>query len=251
LITRFLFFMGAPFSDITLYTPSPHDDGTTEYWEDTSLKNYLSDLYVQKMYGYKPPKTTRIAIQPAFHDIWDRTWKNGSIVAIAPFYSHDEYAILDKHGKYKYILDLIQVATIQLCEEYKWDKSVFENAYQEVIENDFKFIINYPTKLSKDKKKVANLSIEKTEVLTSVYVNIIENASTTKIKLFDKKNAWWYDCVYFLVRHNKWLDINKFGIGYSKGKIDIWYSIEDNEVGIFENGNRVTEINFKKYFLFG
>ena len=80
--------MGAPFSDITLYTPTPHTVGTNEYWEDTSLKNFVSDLYVQKMYGYKPPKTSRITIQPAFHQIWNRTWKNGSIVSIAPFYSH-------------------------------------------------------------------------------------------------------------------------------------------------------------------
>ena len=120
--------MGAPFSDIALYTPTPHTVGTTEYWEDTSLKNFVSDLYVQKMYGYKPPKTTRITIQPAYHDIWTRTWKNGSILAIAPFYSHDEYASFDKKGKYKYILDLIQVATLQLSEEYKWDRTVFEKA---------------------------------------------------------------------------------------------------------------------------
>ena len=25
-------------------------------------------------------------------------------------------------------------------------------------------------------------------------------------KLFDKKNIWWYDCVYLLARYNKWLD---------------------------------------------
>jgi hypothetical protein len=242
--------MGAPFSDITLYTPTPHKVGTPEYIEETLIQNYVSDLYVQKMYGYKPPKTSRITIQPAYHDIWNRTWKTGSIVTIAPFYSHDEYASLDRLGKYKYILDLIQGATLELSEEYQWDKTVFEKAYKDIIDNDFKFKINFPTKLSKDKKKIANLSIEKTETVTSVYVNIETNGSVIKAKLFDKKNIWWYDCTYFLAKHNKWHDTNKFGIGLAKGKIDIWYSIEDKEVELFENGIRLTEIDFAKYFLF-
>jgi hypothetical protein len=52
-------------------------------------------------------------------------------------------------------------------------------------------------------------------------------------------------------RHNKWLDKYKFGIAYASGKIDTWLSLEDKGVGIFENGYRVTEIDFKKCFLFG
>ena len=243
--------MGAPFSDITLYLPTPHVVGTTEYYEEKAIENFVSDLYVRKLNGYKPPKTSRITIQPAYHAIWNRTWKNGSIVAIAPFYSYDEYEALDKKGKYQYILDLIQRATLQLSDEYNWDRNVFENAYKEVIESNFIFRICYPKKTSRDKKKLATLCIEKTETITSVYVDIEANASIFKIKLFDKKNVWWYDCVYLLARHNKWFDSDRFGISYGKGKIDIWYSIEKNEVALFENGNPVIEIDFKKFFLFG
>src|ERR1044072_9014044 len=121
--------MGAPFSDITLYTPTPYAVGTPEYLEETSLINFVSDLYVHEMNGYKPPKTSRITIQPAYHDIWNRTWKNGSIIHIAPFFSLDHYTRLDRKRKYKYTLDLIQSATLPLSEEYGWDKTVFENAY--------------------------------------------------------------------------------------------------------------------------
>ena len=71
--------MGAPFSDITLYTQTSNSVGTPEYIEQVSLQNFVSDLYVQNMNGYKPPKTSRITIQTAFHDIWNRTWKNGSM----------------------------------------------------------------------------------------------------------------------------------------------------------------------------
>jgi len=242
--------MGAPFSDISLYLPTPHTVGTSEYDEEMSIENFISDLYVRKMNGYKPPKTSRITIEPAFHRIWNRTWKNGSIVSIAPYYNYEEYASLDKRGKYKYILDLIQSATLQLSDEYKWDSAVFENAYREIIENNFIFKISYPKKISRDKKKVAHLSIEKTETITSVYVNIEANTSKSKIKLFDKKNVWWYDSAYILAKHSKWFDTDRFGIRYNKTKIDIWYSIEKNIVALFENGSQVTEINFKKIFLF-
>jgi hypothetical protein len=91
--------MGASFSDISLYTPIPYSVGTPEYSEITSLENFVSDLYVQKMHGYKPPRTTRITIQPAFHDTWNRSWKNGSIISIAPHYSYDEFKVLDKKRK--------------------------------------------------------------------------------------------------------------------------------------------------------
>jgi hypothetical protein len=117
--------MGAPFTDISLYLTTPHSVGTPEYYKQVSIENFVSDLYVVKMNGYKPPNTSRITIQPAFHDIWNRTWKIGSIVSIAPYFNYDEYSVLGTIGKYRYILDLIQSATIPLSEEYGWDKSVF------------------------------------------------------------------------------------------------------------------------------
>ena len=92
-------FMGFPFTDITLYTQTAGTVGTPEYIEQVSLQNFVSDWYVQNMDRYKPTKTSRITIQPAFHDIWNRTWKTGSIVAIAPFFILDTYLSLDKKGK--------------------------------------------------------------------------------------------------------------------------------------------------------
>ncbi len=242
--------MATPFSDITIYSPTPYTVGTPEYWIETSLINFVSDLYVQNMSGYKPPKTSRITIQPAYHDIWNRTWKNGSIVAIAPFFSHDEFSAFDKLGKYNYILDLIQAATIQLSDEYQWNRQVFENAYKRTLESNFNFRIEYPTKQSKDRKKSGIFVITKTETITSVHVDININGTITTKKLFDKKNSWWYDCVYYLARHNKWFDNNRFGIAFGKGKIDVWYSLDKNVVELYEGGQQVTEIDFKKYFLF-
>jgi hypothetical protein len=242
--------MGAQFSDITLYTPTSHTVGTPEYIEETSLQNFVSDLYVQNMNGYKPPKTTRITIQPAFHDTWDRTWKNGSIVAIAPFFSLDTYLGLDKKGKFKYTLDLIQSSTIPLSDEYGWDKTVFENAYRQVLESDFLFKLDSTPKQTRDKKKIGKLIIEKTETITSVYINIQNGSTSITKKLFDKKNQWWYDCIYILAQHTKWFDKERFGIDYGKGKIKALYSLEKDEVELFENDELVKEINFSKFFTF-
>ena len=242
--------MGTPFSDITLYTQTANIVGTTEYIEQVSLQNFVSDLYVQNMNGYKPPNISRITIQPAFHNIWNKTWKTGSIVAIAPFFSLDTYLSLDKKGKLKSTLDLIQSATLSLSEEYGWDKNIFKTAYKKVLESDFIFHIDCQIKQSRDKKTIANLIIEKTETITTVYVKIQNGSSLIIRKLFDKKNQYWYDCIYILARHNKWFDTDRFGIGYGKGKIDIWYSLDKDEIELFESGNRVAEIDFKKYFLF-
>jgi len=49
-----LFSMGRPFSDITLYVPSPHANGTPESRAETGLFNFVSDLYVQHMNGSSP-----------------------------------------------------------------------------------------------------------------------------------------------------------------------------------------------------
>lgn len=242
--------MGAPFSDITIYAPTPYTVGTPEYSEETSLINFVSDLYVQNMNGYKPPKISRITIQPAYYNIWNRTWKNGSIVTIAPFFSHDEFSSLDKSGKYKYILDLIQTATMQLSDEYIWDKEIFESAYTKTLDANFNFRIEYPAKQSKDRKKSAMFIVIKTETITSAYVDININGIITTKKLFDKKNSWCYDCVYYLARYIKWFDSDRFGIAFGKGKIDIWYSLNNNSVELFDKGEKVKELDFRKYFLF-
>ena len=242
--------MGAPFSDITLYTPTIYKTGTPEYLEERSLLNFVSDLYVQNMNGYKPPKTRRITVQPAYYGIWNQPWKNGSIAHVAPFFSYDQFSSLDKQGKYMYILDIIQAATIELSAAYNWDKEVFENAYKSTLASNFNFRIEYPAKQSKDRKKSGAFIVTKTDTVTSVYAEIRINGIVMAKKLFEKKNAWWYDCVYVFARHYKWIDSDRFGIAYGNGKIEIWYSITTDTVSCYENGHAVPAINFANYFIF-
>jgi len=220
--------MGAPFSDITLYTPSIFTSETPEYWEEKSLINFISDLYVQKMYNYKPPHISRITIQPAFHETWNRTWKNGAIVAIAPFFDCEAFAALDKKGKYKYILDIIQISTLQLSEEYQWDKHVFERAYREILENDYEFKIAYPKKFSRDRKKLGQAVIEKTETRTVLNLYFEIGDGIKVVRLFEKQNSYWYDIAYEMAKNSKWLDNNSFGAFSKRREKFGYYSLQDD-----------------------
>jgi len=239
--------MGRPFSDITLYIPTRYSNDTPEYRAEAFLHNYISDLYVTKMNGYKPSGATRVCIQPAYYGIWDQTWKNGSIFLIAPEFVREKYETLDRYEKYRYILDIIQWSMLQLSDEYNWDRSVFEKAYQDTINCNFEFSMSLPGKKSRDRRKLGNICIEKTETTTFAYAIIQTDSSKLKIKLFEKINSYWYDCVYLLAKNAKWKDTDKFGISYKKGLIDIYYSISEEKVFLFQSGAEVSEIDFYKF----
>ncbi len=239
------------FSDITLYNPSSYNPGSPEQQEEVSISNFVSDLYVQYMNGYNPPKTTRITIQPAYHTMWNKSHRVGSVISIAPYFNHKEFSALDIKGRYKYILDIIQSATTALVKEYGWQKSVFEKAYQQVLENDFKFKIEYEPKKSGDRKKTGAVIIEKTEKTTRIFAKITTPDDIITRLLIEKPNSFWYDCAYTLAQQSKWFDNDRFGIKHNRGKIQLWYSLERDEVQIFDAGHQVTTIDFKKYFLFG
>lgn len=240
--------MGAPFSDISIYFPTSRRVGTPEYKEEIATVNYICDLYVQHMGGYKPPKTTRITLQPSFYNIWDRTWKIGSIVAIAPYFSYDEFIQLDKTEKYRYILELIQTSVTQLAREYQWDIHVFESAYRKILDCNFNFRMEYPPKKSKDRKKSGWLVVEKTETVSTAYVYIQTGDQLVSKKLFDKKNWWCYDRIYDLAKYCKWIDGEMFGISYEKWNIQILYSVDKDEVLFYRSGKQVPPINFEDYY---
>lgn len=240
--------MGRLFSDITLYIPSPYLNGTPESREETGLFNFVSDLYVQNMNGYKPPHATRVTIQPAYYGVWDRSWKFGSIFAIALPFHREEFESLDRVGKYRYTLDMIQTAMTTIGAEQGWDNTVFASAYRAVIEGQFIFALDYPTKHSRDRKRTGHFRIENTETISSAYVVIQEGEATRKVKLFDKHNWHWYDGIYLLSKCAKWKDLNRFGINYGEGALEIWYSLDKNSVSYFQNGQPVEQVDFGKVF---
>ncbi len=240
--------MSRPFSDITLYTPIPFKVCTPEYLEETSLINFVSDLYVQSMNGYKPPQATRVTLQPAYHGIWDRTWKIGSIFSIAPLFEREVYVALEKKVKYQYILEIIQSSMLQLSEEYMWDKEVFKRAYKDILDKEFSFNVEYPYKRSRDKKKRAKLLIEKTERITTVLVVIETEDKSVRQILFSKKNWYWYDSAYQMVKRCKWFDNNRFGIQIETLNFSVWFSLSENKVLFAVNGELKEEYNLEESF---
>ena len=240
--------MPAPFSDISLYLPAAHPAGTPAYRDAICLQNYISDLYCKCMNGYKPPYCSRITIQPHYYGIWKAPWKNGSMIAMAPFFDSAAFEQLNKPAKYLCLLNLIQECMLQLSNGWHWDRAVFEKAYQQVIDRHFLFCFNYPVTLSRNRKIAASLIIEKTERITSVYASIVTGNETIKAKLYEKTNNFWHDCSYILVRHAKWFDADRFGIHYPKGKIAAWYSLIHKTVTCIQDDTPVDKIDFKKSF---
>lgn len=242
--------MSTPFSDITLYAETQYLPGSPEYWQERALQNYISDLYISKMYGYKPPNTTRVSIDPSYYKIWDRTWTNGSLKLIATEFIYQKYLSLNQQEKYQYVLETIHNCMLQLSNEYSWDNSVFERAYKEVIESKFKFRIDYPFKTSRDKKKSAKLYIEKTDLITSLYAIFLVEDKFQTIKLFDKRNWWWYDSIYKLVRTNKWFDNDRFGIDHKPLDWKVWYSLKDQKIAFEKDHNLHDDMNIDELFEF-
>ncbi|MGN6417377.1 MAG: hypothetical protein ACTHMC_07795 [Pseudobacter sp.] len=241
--------MGAPFTDITLYGPTRYPREDPRHAEETALANYVSDLYVWNMNGYKPVGATRICIQPAFYGIWKGPNKLGSVVSVATEFNHDQYEAADKTGRYHYVLELIHKVMLELSDEYNWDKSVFENAYNSVIRENFRFAVNYPVKHSKDRKKKGCLRIEKTETIASLFVHIETENGNIDIKIFDKKNFHWDDATYQFAKNQKWFNNDAFGFSWSNATIVVYYSIEMGQLFFFESCQPVQTINFRRHML--
>lgn len=243
--------MGASFSDITLYMPTAHEHGSDEYIRETRLNNFVSDLYVRHMNGYKPPRATRITIQPAYFETWDRTWKNGSLFSIAPYFDLERFGKLDKAGKCMYVLEIIHESCVTLSLEHGWNRSIFENAYARVLNDDFRFHFEYPQKKSRDRKKTAKLIMSKDEFFTTVSVRIEMEDRSIQKALFNKENEYWYDAAYILTKHGSWLDNLRFGIRHKPWDFEIWYSLEKDEVGALHRGQELSLSDFDKWYYFG
>jgi hypothetical protein len=202
------------------------------------------------MQGYKPPNTTRVCIQPAYYNIWERTWKDGSLISAAAYFNYDQYSKLSTYEKYNYILKIIHETMLQLSLEYNWDRVVFEKAYNQIISNNFAFKIEYPTRFSRDKKKFANIVLTKTEDTTTISLLLKNEGKYSTIKLFDKRNWFWYDSAYKLAKDCKWLDNDRFGLFYKPYGWSVSYSIKDEKVTFEKDGILSYKSNVHEVFQF-
>ena len=135
-------------TDISVYyEPGEKDE------EVGRLSNYVSELYHSNLKGYKPPKTSRITL--TFQKVipFDKAIFTGSICGyFFPFDKEELKKIESRKEKYEFMLSKIHSACLELSSKLKWDKGVFENAYQESLTSGLQLIKEYKHIRSRDKK---------------------------------------------------------------------------------------------------
>jgi len=141
--------------DITLYY-YPQGEIAKQF---TVRQNIVSDLYVQYLDSYKPPKTSRISVTLGAEDSAGDYF--GSILCPSAKFDKEAYWKLNDNDKNKNILTTVHRIALLCAEKYNWDKTIFENAYKKVLNNDFKYEIEGKKKLSKDKKHKAAIHLSK------------------------------------------------------------------------------------------
>jgi hypothetical protein len=199
--------------DITLYY-FPEGEKAKIF---TLKHNVISDLYVQYLNGYKPPKTSRISVQLSDSDYIRGYF--GSILNVDAKFDKKGYWDLVDEAKNKVILDTIHRIALLCADKYDWDTDVFSQAYDKVIQADFIYKIELDRKLSKDKKHKASILIEKkeTNALISVLIYDKEDYLIKKIELLQTFN--WQGFHIPIVRKFKWFDNNSFGLSISNDQL--------------------------------
>ena len=148
--------MGAPLYDITIYYVGQVIKDAPEDWDFRRTVNYIADFYHDRLNVYKPPKTGRICIHLGSTKNWKKPKYFGAICSYDNIIDEDKYLSLSKKEKYRYILEILHSTVIEIADIYDWDKNVFSNAYNHILEHDFKFEKYYPEKKSKDKAHWTN-----------------------------------------------------------------------------------------------
>jgi hypothetical protein len=215
-----------PLTDITVYF-----DNEQEPWTDLRYEtNYISDMYHDRLNGYKPPKTGRICLHLRDKKILEKPNYFGAICSYDIEFDFTKYKSIEKKSdRYKFILDSVHKTILEIAKILNWDKEVFIKSYDSILRDDFKFIKEYPTKISRDKKTVGQITIEKTETKTILKLKI-KNGQSIDTKLIEKKNWFWFDSGYQLADKMKWIDKNNFGYKSKKTDKEVYYSLRDRRV---------------------
>jgi len=218
----------ARLTDITLYDEFHPAEGQGQFQHRA---NYVSELYWQCLHGYKPPKTTRISIslvpdqQPRYPSM------SGSVASIYQAVHTPTYDALPEMAKLRYLLNSLHEAVGHLCQAFRWEESVFSEAYQQVADRDLKFRFVYPEKLSRDGKSRAYLLLEKTLTTSRLSACVQGEGTVVHALLHEGPNRWWYDPIYRLVQRGKWFNNAQFGVQTTQPHFRAWYSLKLDKVG--------------------
>jgi hypothetical protein len=222
--------MSHKLTDITLYYYF-EDDFSQKF---TLKQNVISDLYVQCLIGYKPPKTSRLSVE--LTDVEDRIIGYfGSILSIKAQFNESTFWVLTDKEQNQEILNTIHRIALLCAEEYNWEKCVFQNAYDKVIQLDFKYEIQGKKKFAPDRKHKATIQLEKNEINSTISVVFYDKLGS-KIKsvelLKSFQNAMFYGKI---INKYKWFNNNEFGLYTKDEELVIKASLVENKCEVIIN----------------
>jgi hypothetical protein len=220
--------MGAILSDITIYYNGSQIKDAPEDWEFRRTLNFIADFYHNNLNGYKPIKTSRICIFFGTIKYLNKPGYFGSICSYYTIFDENKYLRLRKKEQYIYVLELLHTTIMEISIHLGWDNEIFESSYRQIIQNDFKFEKLYQEKISRDKKKIVQVKLTKTEDKSIITIINKSNNLSLNYILVEKKNWFWYDIIYSYAKNCKWLDNDSFGI--KDGNDKCYYSFSQNKV---------------------
>lgn len=224
--------MGFPLTDITVYYEGQNPE-LRDFADFRCLANYVCDYYHQLLHGYKPPKTSRICIHLAEVPTCNAPWYFGSICHIDWGFDEIKYLSISHQDRLHYILNIVHEAISKAAISNNWRADTFLKAYHTIVARDFIFAMTYPQKKSRDRKHTGQIIIEKTETVTCLYLAIEGVLLQKKVKLFEKKNWYWWDSAYRLAETAKWFNNTDFGVQSKKHKHHGRFSLTDESISGF------------------
>jgi hypothetical protein len=215
--------MSHKLDDITLYY-YPLGDLSKKF---TVKQNVVSDLYVQFLNGYKPPKTSRISVTLDDNDYIRGYF--GSILTVDAQFDKDNYWTLSEEQKNLTILNIVHRIALQCADKYNWEKGIFQDAYDNVLKVDFKYEFEGEKKISKDRQHKAAIQLKKDETCTTITV-IFYDRSGNKIKSVELLKSFQHVMFYGnILKKIKWFNSRAFGWYTTNEEITIIASLDKDK----------------------
>jgi len=217
--------MSRQLGDITIYYYS----GTIDEKIFNGIQNMVSDLYIEFLRGYKPPKTSRITISISKEDYVGNYY--GSILSASAVFDADTFWLLKENQQFRVILETIHRIALLCADKYGWDKEVFIKAYDEVLAVDFKYEIEGKSKLSNDRQHKASVLVEK-DVKCAIISVVFYDKQDDRIKKVELLKSFQHQIFYGgIIKRYKWFSNREFGI-YTKDEEIILKASLDNDIPI-------------------
>ncbi|MEQ9264257.1 MAG: hypothetical protein RLN81_03500 [Balneolaceae bacterium] len=212
--------MSNKLDDITLYYYPKGDDAK----KFTMKQNVISDLYVQYLNGYKPPRTSRISVELSNEDFL-RNY-SGSILTVNAKFDKEKYWELSSIEQNQYILDTTHRIALLCANEYQWDKDIFSQAYEKVKKANFKYEIEGKKKSSSDRKHKAAVLLMKNESYSTISVAFYDK-SGKPIKTIELIKSFQHEMFYgSIIKKHKWFNNREFGLYTTNEELTIRASLD-------------------------